>query len=310
MLFSFPEYEHISKVLSDLPGLQLGQFSISRHDNQELHATVQSTVLDEHSFILGSIAPPEHQMASMLLLAHTLKKEGAKRLTGVLPYLAYSREDKMKSGESLGTAWMGALLKASAFDEICTVDLHSEQDKKLFPLAVESFSPSGLIAACITDLGLTGASVVALDNGAIPRCEAVKLTARMMSGDLVHFEKRRTASGIVHHGPIGKVESRAVVVDDILDTGATLVSGCEKLVCAGAEELYIFVTHGLFTGQLWRNLWSLPVKRIFCTDTIPGCIDIHDPRIIKLPVGPLLREKLASLQGNAVSSPSAANYPH
>jgi ribose-phosphate pyrophosphokinase len=194
---------------------------------------------------------------------------------------------------------MGVLLKASAFDEIWAVDLHSEQDKRLFPLALGSFSPLGLIAACIGNLGLAGASVVALDNGAIPRCEAVKLSAGMMSGDLVHFEKRRTASGIVHHGPIGKVGSRVVTVDDMLDTGTTLVSGCEKLVCAGAEEIYIFFTHGLFTGQAWRDLGSLPVKRIFCTDTIPACRDIHDPRITTLPVGPLLREKLASLQGNA-----------
>jgi ribose-phosphate pyrophosphokinase len=301
MLFSFPEYAYISKVLCDLPGLQLGQFSITGYENQELRAAVQSAVSGEHSFILGTIAPPEHQTASLLLLAHTLKKEGAKRLTGILPYLAYSREDKIKPGESLGTAWMGALLKASAFDEIWTVDLHSEQDKKLLPLALESFSPAGLIAACIKDLGLTGASIVALDNGAIPRCEAVKLSACMMCGDLVHFEKRRTASGIVHQGPFGKLKSKAVVIDDILDTGTTLVSGCERLVRAGAEELYIFVTHGLFTGQVWRDLWSLPVKRIFCTDTIPACRNINDPRITTLPVGPLLREKLASLQGNAGS---------
>jgi len=298
MLFSFPEYAYISKALGDLPDFQPGQFSVTPYGNQELHTSVHSPVSGEQCFILGTIAPPAHQMAATLLLAHTLKKQGAKRLTGILPYLAYSREDKMKSGESLATAWMGSLLKASAFDEIWTVDLHSGQDKTLFPLALESFSPSGLIAACIRDLGLTDASIVALDNGAIPRCAAVKSRASMKSGDLVHFEKQRTASGIVHRGPIGKVESRAVIVDDILDTGATLVSGCEKLARAGVEELHIFVTHGLFTGQAWKSLWSLPVKRIFCTDTIPACRDIHDPRITTLPVGPLLCEKLASLQRN------------
>ncbi len=304
MLFSFPEYAYISKALGDLPDFQPGQFSVTPYGNQELHAAVHSPVSGEQCFILGTIAPPAHQMAATLLLAHTLKKEGAKRLTGILPYLAYSREDKMKSGESLATAWMGSLLKASAFDEIWTVDLHSEQDKTLFPLALESFSPSGLIAACIRDLGLTDASIVALDNGAIPRCAAVKSRACMKSGDLVHFEKRRTASGIIHYGPFGKVESTAVVIDDILDTGATLLSGCEKLVCSGAQELYIFATHGLFTGQAWRDLWSLPVRRVFCTDTIPACRDIHDPRITTLPIGPLLHEKVASLRENAEAAPS------
>jgi len=297
MLFSFSGYAHISTALYSRGLLQPGQFSIARYDNQELHAAVQSPVSGEHCFVLGSIAPPEQQMASILLLAHTLRKEGAKRLTGVLPYLAYTRQDKLKPGESLATAWMGTLLKASGFDEIWTVDLHSEHDKQLFPLTLVSSSPARLFAACITNLGLADASVIAPDDGAIPRCEAVKSAAGMTSGDIVHFDKRRTTTGIVHDGPIGKVGSRAVIVDDILDTGGTLVSACEKLVCAGAEELYIFVTHGLFTGQSWQKLWSLPVKHIFCTDTIPACANIHDPKISVLPVGPLLREKLASGEG-------------
>jgi ribose-phosphate pyrophosphokinase len=303
MLFSFSEYARIGEALGGLPGLELGEFSITRYANQELHAVLQTAVSGRHCFVLGTVAPPEHQMASLSLLAHTLKKEGAERLTGILPYLAYSREDKVKSGESLATAWIGTLLKASAFDEIWTVDLHSEHDKHLFPRALRSFSSSGLFAECLRNHGLTGASVVAPDNGAVPRCEAVRSAAGMTSGDIVYFEKRRTAVGIVHSGPIGKLESTAVVIDDILDTGTTSVSACEKLARAGAQELYIRVTHGLFTGPGWRNLWSLPVKRIFCTDTIPACANIRDPRITTLPIGPWLREKLLSL-GPTAESPS------
>ena len=91
---------------SDIPAGDGQFFFITRYDNQELHAAVQSAVSGEHCFILGTIAPPESQMASMLLLAHTLRKEGAKRLTGLLPYLAYAREDRLKLGESLATAWV------------------------------------------------------------------------------------------------------------------------------------------------------------------------------------------------------------
>ena len=80
------------------------------------------------------------------------------------------------------------------------------------------------------------------------------------------------------------------------------MSACEKLVTAGAEELYICVTHGLFAGQRWHGLWSLPVKHIFCTDTIPACLSIEDPRITALPVGPLLRGKVASIAVNRDST--------
>ena len=117
--------------------------------------------------------------------------------------------------------------------------------------------------------------------------------------NLVYFEKHRNESGIVHHTPVGKVERRAVIVDDILDTGATLVSACEKLVAAGAQELYICVTHGLFTEQEWHNLRTLPVKHIFCTDTIPSCANIRDPRITVLPVAAVLREELLRAGCNA-----------
>jgi len=302
LLFTFSEYSQTSKSFCDLPGLKTGQFSVVRYENQELHATIESRVSDEHCFILGSLTPPESQMVSLLLLAHTLEKEGATRVTGILPYLAYSREDKQKPGQSLATAWTGAVLKASGFDEIWTVDLHSENDKKLFPLPLGSLHPCAAFRESLGRLALDGASFVSPDQGAIPRCQAMKSAAGIKSGNVVYFEKHRTESGIVHQAPVGKVERRVVIVDDILDTGATLVSACEKLVAAGAEELFICVTHGLFTGQEWHNLWTLPVKHIFCTDTVPACANIRDPRISVLPVAPVLREELLRAGCNAAAA--------
>jgi len=292
-LFSFPEHSHVAESLCDLRGLKPGQFSVVRYQNQELHASIQSAVSGEHCLVLGSIAPPEVHMASLLLLAHTLRKEGADRITGVLPYLAYSREDKVKPGESLATAWVGALMKAATFDEIWAVDLHSEHDRELFPTPLESLSPAAIFGECLRKFALTDASFVAPDEGALARCEAVRAAAGQTSGEIVHFQKLRTSSGIVHRNPVGQIGRRAVIVDDVLDTGATLVSACEKLVTAGAAELHICVTHGLFAGERWQGLWSLPVKLIFCTDTIPACTRIEDPRITVLPIGPLVRAKVA-----------------
>jgi len=294
-IFSFSEYSHVNRFLCDLPGMDAGRFAIERYLNQELRAVLHSTVSGKHCFVLGSVAPPDSQLLALLLLGHTLKKEGAHRVTGLLPYLAYAREDKIKAGESLATAWLGDLLKACAFDRVWTVDLHSEHDKQLYPLPLESLSPAATFAECLKQHELTEASFVAPDEGAISRCEALTSAVGRTRDDIVYFQKRRTAGGIVHHDPVGRVERRAVVVDDVLDTGATLVSACEKLLTAGAEELYLCATHGLFTQQGWQTLWSLGVKRIFCTDTIPACAHIRDPRIITLPIGPLLRTKLAAI---------------
>jgi len=147
---------------------------------------------------------------------------------------------------------------------------------------------------------------VSPDQGAIRRCEAAKSAARISCGDIVYFEKHRSDAGIVRHTPVGKVARCAVIVDDILDTGETLVSTCERLTSAGAQELYICVTHGLFSGQRWHELWSLPVKHIFSTDTVADGVTIEDSRITTLPVAPVLREKLANaISLNAEVSPSA-----
>lgn len=299
MLFSFSDYEQIACALQASAGFAKRSFTIARYDNHELHAIVPGSVSGETCFVLGSIAPPDEQMVSLLLLAHTLKQGGASQITGVLPYLAYTRQDKSKVGESLAAAWVGSLLKASGFDQILTIDVHSVRDSELFPVPLISLSTAKLFAATIQKHGLSEATIVAADNGAIARCKAVKKAAGLPSSSTPHFEKERTDKGIVHSRLIGEVGPRVVFVDDMLDTGGTLVSACEKLMDSKVEEIYVFVTHGLFTGTAWNRLWSLGVKQIFCTDTVqPLATGAREKNVTVLSVVPLLEEYLSS-EGSA-----------
>lgn len=297
MLFSFPEYQQLASRLQGLAELRLNSFSIARYDNQEMYAVIPGHVAGGRCFILGSIAPPDERLISFTLLSHTLKEQGVNQVTAILPYLAYTRQDKVKEGESLAAGWAGSLLKASGIDQILTVDIHSERDKPLFQIPLISLSPASLFAKEIHSRELTAATVVAPDSGAIRRCQAVRTAAGVPAADTPYFEKRRTDHGVVHSGLVGKTCSRVILVDDILDTGGTLVSACEKLSAAGVDEIYIFVTHGLFTGESWRRLWSLNVKHIYCTDTIPPSAEtLADNNISILPVAPLLREAHSRLE--------------
>jgi len=295
ILFSFSTCGDIARQLQTIPSLHSGEFTIARFENQELHASVQGSVSGENCLILGSIAPPDDQMLSLMLLAHTLKKEGADKITAILPYLAYSRQDKDKPGESLAIAWIGLLFKSSGIDRVLTVDVHSERDKQLFPLPLLSLATSDIFAEAMKQHRLTDATIVAPDNGAISRCEAVKKAAGMPIGNTPYFDKKRTEKGIIHYGPVGDVGTRVVIIDDMLDTGRTLISACEKLREANVEEITVLVTHGLFTGSNWTKLWSLGVRRIFCTDTVPLRADIEATNILVLSVVPMLREKLSSM---------------
>ena len=134
ILFSCGDFEGVASALRErVPQLRPGEYKISRFDNGELGVHVETPVKGEPCFVLGSIAPPDTRLTSTLLLAHTLRKEGAHEVIGVMPYLAYSRQDKNKPGESLAAAWIGASMQASGFDRVITIDVHSGEVRRLFP---------------------------------------------------------------------------------------------------------------------------------------------------------------------------------
>jgi len=294
IVFAFPGYERLLDAVE--PVAQRGNFEISRFANGELVARVGTPVQMDDCVVVSSIAPPDEQFLSLALLAHTLKKEGCRRLTALLPYLGYSRQDKEKSGESLAAAWVGSVLRASGVDEVATIDVHSERDKHLFHMPLVSVFPAEIFAHAIRTYQLTDATIVAPDNGAIPRCQAVNRALGKPATEVPYFEKRRDESGIKHTNLMGRVGTLALIIDDILDTGGTLLSACEKLIQEGVIKIDVMVTHGLFTGTAWKRLWSLKVQRIFCTDTIPATKDIWDERrIIILPIGELLKAQVAHL---------------
>jgi ribose-phosphate pyrophosphokinase len=266
---------------------------VSRFENGELRVDIRTIVADQRCLVLGSISPPDEQLLSLLLLIDTLKKERAATVTAILPYLAYARQDKDKPGQSMAAAWAGSLLEASGCDRVIAVDVHSERARRLFRVPLISLSPAQAFASAIQRLGLTQATLVAPDEGAIFRCEAVKAALGLRPSMTPYFEKHRTETGITHADLTGAVSRQAVIIDDILDTGSTLVSACEKLTQAGVDDIEIMVTHGLFTGTHWRRLWQFGVKRIFCTDTVPAAY--REERIVELSIAPLLVEAMHDL---------------
>jgi len=297
ILFGFPEFERTgAELLKSSRQLQPGRFRTGRFSNGELFVEAETAVAGEDCAVLGSITPPDSQLVSTLLLAHTLRKEGARTITGVVPYLAYSRQDKNKCRQSLAAQWTGAVIQASGFDRIITVDVHSSEDQRLFPIPLISLYPAAVFADALEKNQLTGATIVAPDQGAITRGEAIRDAAGLSFEPIPYFEKHRTEAGIQHVRFVGSVGIQVVLVDDILDTGATLISACQRLLCAGVEDIEIMVTHGLFTGDDWKGLWELGVSRIFCTDTVPLPAEARSGRIVTLSIVALLASALDRMQ--------------
>jgi ribose-phosphate pyrophosphokinase len=142
--------------------------------------------------------------------------------------------------------------------------------------------------------GLTDVSVAAPDDGALERCRAL-IRAAGIRTPIARLRKERDADGVTHSALVARVTARVAIVDDILDTGGTLVSACAELRRAGAQEITVFVTHGLFTGERWRELPALGVRRIYTTDSIPAARERGGDIVEVLPVGGLIVDAFAAI---------------
>jgi ribose-phosphate pyrophosphokinase len=241
--------------------------------------------------LLGTAAPPADQLVSLLLAADSLVRHGARSVRAVMPYLAYARQDRLEPRRSLAAAWLGTVLAASGVEDVVTIDVHSQAARDLIGLPVTSLSPAALFARELAGLITTETVVVAPDHGAIERSRAL---ADMLGVDrpVVWLDKERGPGGVAHRRLVGELSEQAIVVDDILDTGGTLVSCCRELRARGVRETTIAVTHGLFTGWGWRGLAELEVRAIHVSDSVPSARRLESDLVRVHSVGPLLAEAL------------------
>jgi ribose-phosphate pyrophosphokinase len=294
IVFALPGFsELLGHEAVDCAQVAVGSCELARFSNGELYCRIGDPVADRVCAVLGSLAPPDEQTLSALLLADTLRREGARQVVALLPYLGYARQDNAEAGQSLGAAWVGALLQAAGVGRVVTVDVHSRQAAACFPMPLDSLSPASLFAAALRRRGLSDLMLVAPDEGARERCAALGQALEAQS-PTTYLHKRRDREGVTHSTLLGAVGPRLVIVDDILDTGSTLVSACSELRRAGAREITVVATHALFSGERWRGLPALGVRRIYTTDSVPGARQRGGDIVEVLPVGRLLLDTFAA----------------
>lgn len=286
-VFVFPSHKYMVKSLKEIPNTILATFTLERFANGELHIQLHTSVFERDCVVVGSIAPPETNLVSFLFLCHTLEKENARSITAVLPYLAYSRQDKKEHEKSYATALIGSLLSTSGVQRVITVDVHNPHVTRLFSIPLISLSPAKIFAEEIRKLSLQDVTIIAPDEGARQRAEAVAKEAGIQK-EVSYVVKKRTADGVKCVELHGEVTENIVIIDDILDTGKTLIACCEKLTEKGVKKIYIMITHGLFTENVWQKLWDLGVNHMYCTDTAPFPPYIDSNRVTVLSIQPLL----------------------
>lgn len=244
------------------------KYKIYSFPNREKQIILDDEVKGQNIIVLGSIAPPFKNFWETFLLAHTLKKEKTKKIIIIFPYFAYMRQEKGEKWKSLMTDFTAKIAKISGIDQIVTFDIHSKTDEEFFKIPIVSLSTAKIFAKKIKEIDFRVDTIVAPDKGAIERANRLRKELEL-DKKIIYFEKRRSEKEIISNVKDENIGKNILIVDDILDTGETLLNAVKKLKGLGGEKIIIAVTHGLFTGNLWKKLFNYGVEKILISDSIP-----------------------------------------
>jgi ribose-phosphate pyrophosphokinase len=287
--------------------LPLTKASIRRFSDMEVFVEVQENVRGEDVFVIQSTSyPANDNLMELLVTLDALKRGSARRITAVLPYYGYGRQDR-KSGPRtpISAKLVANLITTAGANRVLTLDLHADQIQGFFdiptdnlfgePVLVEDiqarFKPNGDI------------TIVSPDVGGVRRARAI---ARRLDADLAIIDKRRERAGVSEvMNIIGDVENRrCILVDDIVDSAGTLCNAAVALHKAGAKSVSSYVTHGVLSGGAVARVGSSPLQTLVTTDSIPATEAVRvSQNIRQLTIAPLMAEAMRRIsEEKSVSS--------
>jgi ribose-phosphate pyrophosphokinase len=275
--------------------IRLGSCAIVSFPDGELQVELNERVRGHDVYLIQSTSPPaDTHLVELALLADACRRSGAARITALVPYFGYARQDRRTNvGQALGARVLADMLQATPIERLVVVDLHNAALEGFFSIAVEHLSALPLLVDAVRPLVEPQSVVVAPDLGAVKLAERY---ARLLELPLAIVRKTRVSGQEVNvRQVLGDVRDRAlVIVDDMLSTGGTVAASIEALLAAGCKPHAVgVVSHGLFVGRAEEALLPLPLERILTTDSVAQ-------RSSRLPIdvcslGPLLAEAIRRL---------------
>ena len=271
MLFSGRANPELSQRIAGKLGVDLGPVTLKTFSNGEVYCRYEESIRGADLFIVQTASiPVDQHLMELLIMVNAAKLASTKRITAVIPWFFYSRQDKKsKPREPITAKLVADLLQTAGADRVLTMDLHAGQVQGFFHIPVDHMTAVPMFAQYIRDLNLgEELAAVSPDTG---RAKLAGKFAEMIGGDLVILNKVRPAHNEAKVTTvIGDVEGKiAVMTDDVVDTAGTLVAGAEALKQAGAVKVYACATHGLFNGPALERIAGSEIDRLIVTDTVP-----------------------------------------
>jgi len=278
-------------------GCQLAVANVKQFSDGEVHLQIQENVRGADVFVVQpTCRPVDHHLMELLLMMDALKRASAERITAVLPYYGYGRQDrKDRPRMPISARLVASLIERAGADRVLAVDLHAAQIQGFFDVPVDHLFAAPVMVDYFSELGGEGLTVVSPDPGGVERARAF---AKHMGSPLAIIDKRRpdvNVAEVMHI--IGDVSGQhCLIVDDLIDTAGTLVKTSEALLKQGARSVRACATHAVLSGPAVDRIESSEITEVVVTNSIPLCGQADNcDRIKQLSVAPLLAKAIQSI---------------
>jgi ribose-phosphate pyrophosphokinase len=260
----------LSEAIAAYLSLPLAKAQVRRFADMEIFVEIQENVRGQDVFIIQSTSfPTNDHLMELLIISDALRRASAKRITAVIPYFGYARQDRKAGPRTPISAKLVAnLITQSGVDRVLTVDLHAGQIQGFFDIPTDNLFAAPLMARDIQQhMDTSNVMVVSPDVGGVVRARAL---AKRIDAPLAIVDKRRERAGESEvMNIIGDVKGRScILVDDIVDSGGTLCNAADALLADGAKEVYAYITHGVLSGGAVARIASSRLKELVLTDSI------------------------------------------
>ena len=260
----------LAEAIGAYLSLPLAKAQVRRFADMEIFVEIQENVRGQDVFIIQSTSfPTNDHLMELLIISDALRRASAKRITAVIPYFGYARQDRKAGPRTPISAKLVAnLITQSGVDRVLTVDLHAGQIQGFFDIPTDNLFAAPLMARDIKEhLDTSNTMVVSPDVGGVVRARAL---AKRIDAPLAIVDKRRERAGESEvMNIIGDVKGRScILVDDIVDSGGTLCNAADALLANGAKEVFAYITHGVLSGGAVARIASSRLKELVLTDSI------------------------------------------
>ena len=292
-LFSGNAHHALAEEIAACLGIPLGQAEVTRFSDGEVFVQINENVRGADVFIVQPTCPPVNDtLMELLVMLDAVKRASAARITAVLPYYGYARQDrKVQPRVPISAKLVADLITAAGAQRVLALDLHAGQIQAFFNIPVDHLFAAPVVIDYLDKRGLFDPVVVSPDAGGVERARAI---AKRLRAGLAIIDKRRDGPNVaVFMHLIGDVKGKdAIIIDDMIDTAGTLIQAVDALRREGARRILAAAVHGVLSGPAIKRISESVIEEVVITNSVPLAPDKHLAKIRVLSVAPLVAEAI------------------